>query len=112
MNSKLRVIAIALLLVSAVLANAAGSRENKAQTVQISGRVRLTGSGPLASLVITTEDREWHIDQADQQKLWQLQQQIVTVEGTEYFRDLSFANGTPAGRQYFLKDIKVIAPKK
>jgi hypothetical protein len=112
MNINRRVIAIVILLVSAVLANAAGIRENKAQTVHISGRVRLTGSGPLAGLVITTEDREWHIDQADQQKLWQLQQQIVTVEGTEYFRDLTFANGSPAGRQYFLKDIKIIAPEK
>jgi len=110
MNIKL--IAIVILCVSATLANALGSRENKAQTVHITGRVRLTGSGPLASLVITTEDREWRVDQADQQKLWQLQQQIVTVEGTEYFQDMTFANGSPAGRQYFLKDIKVIAPEK
>ena len=103
---------IAILVFSAALANALGSRENKTDTVRISGRVRLIGSGPLTSLVITTEDREWHVDQADQQKLWQLQQQIVTVEGTEYFQDMTFANGTPAGRQYFLKDIKIITPKE
>ena len=101
-----------MLIFSAVCASAAGSSENKPRTVQISGQVRLVGSGPKNDLVITGEEREWYIDSKDREKLHQLQQQYVTVIGTEYFRDLNFANGSLAGRIYYLKNIKIIAPKK
>ena len=79
--------------------------------IEVTGRIRLVGSGPINNLVLTAEDREWYIDQGDRQKLWQLQQQIVTVSGKEYWQDLTFANGMPAGRQYFLKDIRIINGK-
>jgi len=102
--------AIAVFLLSAAVTSAFGTKEkdDDTQTVQITGKVRLVGSSPRNNLVITNEDREWIIEEKEQQKLWQLQQQIVTVTGKESFRDLRFANGNPAGRQYYLKDIKII----
>ena len=90
---------------------ALGAGETKTHTVEVTGLVRLVGSSPVYELVITNEDREWYIDEKDQKKLWLLQQQIVTVKAKEYFHELTFANGVPAGRQYFLKDIKIITEK-
>lgn len=102
---------IIILILSAAPADALGGGDKKTQEVQVTGRVRLVGSTLINSLVITNEDREWYINQKDEKKLRQLQQQIVTVTGKEYYLDLVFANGAPAGRQYFLKDIKIIVPK-
>jgi len=87
---------------------ALGSKEQKA--IQVTGYVRLVGSSPLASLVISGENREWYIEREEHSKLVDLQQQAVTVKGTEYYIDLVFANGDPAGRQYYLKNIKIISP--
>jgi hypothetical protein len=88
----------------------AGSPEGeKPKAVQVSGRVRLTGSGPGQELVITGPDREWRIDKADQNKLMDLQQQTVTVEGLETSQKMTFANGTPAGTWYYLRDIRLIS---
>jgi len=81
------------------------------QKVEASGRVRLVGSSPMTSLVITGEDREWYIELAEKEKLMHLQQQNVTVIAYEYYEDRVFANGFSAGRFYFLKDIVVIEPK-
>jgi hypothetical protein len=112
MNNKRLVLLVIIICVIAAAIYARGSRDTPAKplakTVQVSGRVRLTGSAPLYNLLITNEDREWYIDPDDQQKLWLLQQQLVTVTAKEYYSDLFFANGAPAGRQYFLKDIKII----
>ena len=106
---------IVIACTSAALIHAGGSNDPQAptppKTVQVSGRVRLVVNEPFTRLVITNEDNEWQIDQKDQQKLWPLQQQLVTVKAKEYYQDLTFANGSPAGRQYFLKDIKIITPK-
>ncbi|MDR0473827.1 MAG: hypothetical protein LBH43_09200 [Treponema sp.] len=93
---------------AAAFLGALGSRDSGSQTVQVSGRVRLVGSNPDYMLVITGETREWYVDKKEQKKLMQLQQQTVTVTGTEYFKDLIFANGISAGRRYYLKNIKVI----
>jgi hypothetical protein len=93
-----------------------GSREKKRaktqysepQKVEASGRVRLVGSSPMTSLVISGEDREWYIESDEKKKLMHLQQQNVTVIANEYYEDRVFANGSSAGRFYFLKDITVI----
>jgi len=81
------------------------------QKVEVSGRVRLVGSSPMTSLVISGEDREWYIESNENKKLMHLQQQNVTVIANEYYEDRVFANGTSAGRFYFLKDITVIEPQ-
>jgi hypothetical protein len=85
-----------------------GKKEPGQVKVTVSGTVRLVGSSPMSSLVITGEDREWYIEQAEERKLAHLQQQTVTVNGTEYYADLVFANGVTAGRRYFLKNITVV----
>ena len=94
------------------LAGGKGEQDgSKPQKVEASGMVRLVGSGPSISLVITGESREWYVESADREKLMHLQQQTVTVRGKEYYIDRTFANGMSAGRQYYLKDITVIKPK-
>jgi len=108
-----------LLLVTAGNILPLGKREKKqakpqyseTQKVEASGRVRLVGSSPFTSLVISGEDREWYIEADENKKLMHLQQQNVTVIANEYYEDRVFANGTSAGRFYFLKDITVIEPK-
>jgi hypothetical protein len=98
----------------AVNAFALGNKEkdgSKPQKVEISGIVRMVGNSPFSSLVISGEDREWYIVPEEQKKLMDLQHQMVTVKGQEYYYDRTFANGTYAGRQYYLKKIVIVKPK-
>ena len=107
--------AMLLLVVLCALLNALGRGEQdgtKPQKVEISGTVRLVGNSPMTSLVITGEGREWFVDADEKDKLMHLQQQTVTVRAKEYYVDRVFANGMPAGRHYYLKDITVINPKR
>jgi cytochrome c oxidase assembly factor CtaG len=97
-----------ILFLAAAFLDALGSGDSESQTVQVTGWVRLVGSSPDYMLVITGENREWYVDEKEQKKLMQLQQQTVTVTGTEYFKDLTFANGMSTGRRYYLKNIKVL----
>jgi hypothetical protein len=97
-----------LLLCTALNVYAMGKKEPGQVKVTVSGTVRMVGSSPMTSLVITGENREWYIEQAEERKLAHLQQQTVTVSGTEYYADYTFANGVSAGRRYFLKNITVI----
>jgi hypothetical protein len=88
--------------------SAFGGREDKPKPVEVTGRVRMVGSSPLSSLVLSGENREWHIEAGEQEKLMRFQQQTVTVKGREYYADLTFANGMSAGRRYYLKDIEIV----
>jgi hypothetical protein len=85
-----------------------GTAEPQNRLVRVSGRVRMVGTGIFPEIVITGDNREWHIDKAEQSKLTDLQQRTVTVEGAESYADLNFANGLPAGRRYTLKNIKLV----
>jgi hypothetical protein len=100
-----------LMLISANGICALGKKEKETglRQVEVSGRVRLVGNSPMTFLVLSGEDREWHIEPEEQAKLMDLQQQIVRVKAQEYYRDLVFANGSSAGRQYYLKNITVIS---
>ena len=103
-----------LLFCLAAVLYAGGNREGKSSTapgavVQVSGRVRLVGSDPFPDLVITGPGREWYIDKGDEHKLRDLQQRIVTVEGAETVKELTFANGSPAGERRTLKNIRIIS---
>jgi len=105
---------LALILLSYAALNlyamGGGEREgSRPVRVRVSGTVRLVGNDPVTSLVITGENREWQIVKNEENKLKHLQQQNVTVRGREYYVDLFFANGTPAGRHYYLKNITVIS---
>ena len=84
----------------------------KLQKVEVSGTVRLVGNSPMTSLVITAEGREWFVEPEEQDKLMHLQQQTVTIRAKEYYQDRFFANGSPAGRYYYLREITVISPKR
>jgi hypothetical protein len=99
-----------IMLISADSICAMGKKEKETglQKVEVSGRVRMVGNSPMTFLVLSGEDREWYIEPDEQAKLMDLQQQTVTVKADEYYRDMTFANGSPAGRQYYLKNIKVI----
>jgi hypothetical protein len=101
-----------LFLCVAVSAFALGNKDgSKPQKVEVSGIVRLVGNSPFSSLVISGEDREWYIVPEEQKKLMDLQHQMVTVRGQEYYYDRTFANGTSAGRQYYLKKIVIVKQK-
>jgi hypothetical protein len=102
--------AIVLLVLCAALLPAAGSGEvgGQPETVRATGVVRLVGSGPMAELLISSDDREWQIDRKDRDKLWSLQQQTVIVEGEEWTEELTFADGRPAGERRHLRNIKII----
>jgi hypothetical protein len=101
-----------LLLLCAAMAVALGAREGgeKPEPVRVSGLVRLVGSGPGMELLISSEHQEWHIDRKEREKLWNLQQQTVTVEGEERTEELTFADGRPAGERHYLRNIKIIKP--
>ena len=114
MNKRAAVL-LFVLLYAAGNTFALGEREENAvkpQKVEVSGKVRMVGSSPMTSLVISGEDREWYIEREETKKLMEFQQQLVTVKAQEYYYDMVFANGTPAGRQYYLKNIVIIKPKR
>ena len=106
MNSRFRWFILLFLCLAAVLP--AGGKKEKSTIVQVTGRLRLVGSGPAAELVITGQDREWYVAKGDQDKLKDFQHRIVTVEGAETITELKFANGMSAGERRTLKNIKII----
>ena len=77
--------------------------------VQVSGRVRLVGSNPFPSLVISGPDNDWYVERDEMHKLLDLQQRNVTVAGIETVLELIFASGVPAGERRMLKDVTIIA---
>jgi len=109
MKKKQRYFFMLMILCMAVLLPAGGSRDKKANVVQVTGTVRLVGTGLFPELVITGAEMEWHITQDEAEKLHDLQRRTVTVEGIETVTELFFANGLSAGIRRELKDIKIIA---
>jgi hypothetical protein len=105
------VLLLFVLLCTAENTFARGQKEEdrpKSHKVEVSGKVRMVGNGPMTSLVISGGNREWHIEPEEQEKLMEFQQQTVTVRGEEYYYDRVFANGVSAGRQYYIKNIIII----
>jgi len=99
------------LLCAAPSIPALGSRDQSAgqpRKIEATGVVRLVGTSLFPTLVITGEEREWHIDQREQEKLMGLQQQTVTVKAQEHSYELFFANGLSAGQRYVLRKIAII----
>jgi len=115
MNKRAAVLLLFVLLYAVGNTFALGGKEEnavKSQNVEVSGKVRMVGSSPMTSLVISGEDREWYVEREETKKLMEFQQQLVTVKAQEYYYDRVFANGAPAGRQYYLKNIVIIKPKR
>ena len=86
-----------------------GDTEAAITLVQVTGRVRLVGGGPIPEIVITGPDSEWYILREEDHLLKELQHRTVTVEGYESVVELRFANGFYAGQRRTLKDIKILS---
>ncbi|MDR3166779.1 MAG: hypothetical protein LBT93_02455 [Treponema sp.] len=84
------------------------SRES--ETVEVSGRVRLVGSGIQPEVVISAENGEWYITRNEQNQFLKLQQQWVKVEGKADFRKIILADGTYLETRRILRDIRLFGP--
>jgi hypothetical protein len=112
MNDKRYYFLAVFLLCLTPLISALGSKEKEkpqpARTVQVTGLVRLVGTAILPELVISNPEGEWYIAKEERDKLFDLQQRTVTVEGEETLTELRFANGMSAGIRRDLRKIRVI----
>ncbi|MDR3019384.1 MAG: hypothetical protein LBU66_00600 [Treponema sp.] len=116
MNNRTRFILMVFLMLGITLnLSALGSRDKSPASdtpsenaIRITGVVRLVGSSLFAELVISNPDGEWYIAKDEMDKLFDLQQQTVTVEGEETVTELFFANGTSAGIRRELKNVRLI----
>jgi hypothetical protein len=87
----------------------AGEGAKIPETVRVTGRVRLVGSGVYTELVISGDGGEWHTEPRDRSKLINFQQRIVTVEGKLDVQELILPNREQPGRWLILRDITVIS---
>jgi len=116
-NGIFRFFALLLLFLNFSMAlSACTKKEEKSSAgqdnvIRVTGAVRLVGNDPFLELVISESGRDWFIEVEDEQKLRDLQQRTVTIEGIETVTNLRWANGLPAGERYSLKDIKIIEIK-
>jgi hypothetical protein len=79
--------------------------------IQVRGSVRLVGSMPLSSLIISdSAGQDWYVEGASRNRIAGYEQQSITVEGRAEYRDIILANGEKIGIQRFLRDIAVIDP--
>ena len=78
------------------------------QIVQVTGIVRLVGTGLFNDLIISGE-YVWYIANADREKLHSLQQQKVTVEGEETIVEQKLLNNLPSIYRRELRNIKIIS---
>ena len=118
--NKLRFVSLIIIILSGIsLLHALPSKEKESASVKsteeektiviVTGLVRLVGASAFSELVITSEEAQWYIAKEDREKLHQLQQRMVTVEGEETVRELKFAGGQSAGLRRELRNIKIIS---
>jgi len=111
MSKNLCFFSLFLLCVPMLMPALGGREKDKAKNniVQVSGTVRLVGTGLFPEIVITGSENEWYVEKEEMSKLYDLQHRKVTVEGEETVEELRFANGLPAGTRRTLRKIKVIS---
>ena len=107
--SKFSRIGLLLLFICLAAALPAGGKKDKDPVVQVTGVVRLVGTGPLPELVISGPEKQWYIEKEERNKLMDLQHRRVTVEANETVRELKLANGLPAGERRTLANIRIIS---
>jgi len=78
------------------------------RSVKVTGRVRLVGTGIFNDLIISGE-HQWYIAKDDREKLHNLQQQTVTVEGDEKIVELKLLNNLGSIYRRELSNIKIIS---
>jgi hypothetical protein len=105
-----------LFLCLAVSLSAFGSKEKDTgkdtpavTVVQVTGIVRLVGTGNFPELLIDNSQMLWYIAREEMDKLHDLQHRTVTVEGEETVRELKFGNGLSAGTRRDLKNIRILS---
>ena len=110
--NKISAMILLLYCLAAAMPTALFARGSRARppVVEVTGVVRLVGSAHFPELVISGPEGQWHVAKEDEQKLWDLQYQMVIVEGEETVENLTFANNVPAGERRTLRNITVISP--
>jgi hypothetical protein len=78
------------------------------ETVRVTGRVRLVGSGFRTEIVITGSDSEWHLEPKDQEKFRNLQQRVVTVEGKLDSGEFAIINSGKKIKWLILRDVALV----
>jgi hypothetical protein len=78
------------------------------ETVRVTGRVRLVGSGPRTEIVITGGDGEWHLEPEAQEKFHSLQQRMVTVEGKLDAEEFSIMNSKIKIKRLILRNAALV----
>lgn len=108
-----RYVCFILFLIFAVAVLSANDAEEKSEIVQVTGVVRLVGSSLFSEIVISTSDRRnWYVTREDRDKLHDLQQQIVTVEGEEVIVEMRLANGRRTLTRRELHNIRIISQQE
>jgi hypothetical protein len=118
MNSRPLIIFLTLLFCALSL-HARGNKEKETPVqrdiVQVTGVVRLVGSGLFPELVITGtasgggSETHWYVANEERDKLFNMQHRTVTVQGEETVTEMRFANGLFAGLRRELKNIRIIS---
>jgi len=85
-----------------------GENKSEVNIVLAQGVVRLVGSALFSELVISG-DHEWYIANEDREKLHDLQQRTVTVEGEETIIEQKFLHDLPSVFRRELRNIKIIS---
>ena len=91
-----------------------GNKEKKTEdtppkTVQVTGTVRLVGNANFPELIISNSDNVWYIAEDEAGGLFNYQQRTISVEGEETTRELTLANGRPAGTRRELRNVKILS---
>ena len=114
MNSGRYFLLTGLLLLCVTVTYARGNKEKNTaaqalEIVQVSGVVRLVGSGSFTELVITGSGGEWYIPRDETYKLHDLQQRTVTVEGEETVTERKSGNGLLVLKRRELKNVRILS---
>lgn len=95
--------------VTSLFAFGSSDKNKKENIIRVTGTVRLVGTGLFNDIVITGSEHEWYIHKDESDKLFNLQQQKVIVEGIEEIFEMTFASGLSAGTRRNLRNVKILS---
>ncbi|MDR3139542.1 MAG: hypothetical protein LBT95_07685 [Treponema sp.] len=101
---------LGLLLAAVLGAGNTGKKARDLETAEVSGWVRLVGSGIWPEVVISAADGEWYINRKEQNQFIPLQQRWIRVEGKVDFWEMVLADGASLGKRRILRDIRFLEP--
>jgi hypothetical protein len=95
-----------------MLLPARGNKEKNTGTtpriVQVTGVVRLVHGGFSPEMIVSGPDGGWYIARDEMDKLFDLQQRTVTIEGEETSAELISGGGFSTGIRRELRNIRII----